>query len=174
MFNRLIRISKLTLVAVFLVSCKEQHECSKPPDMSNSITLPTVSISLALTGDDSSAFLATGETIAGTVYFDGDGQKLNECKTAPFRDVYLGKHEFEFKKPGTKKFEGIKISKEAYGRLSDRNFHYIFNFYSGRRVFENNVLDCGTAPGRHTNLEQLTAPIKITCSVSSRFREANP
>ncbi len=38
-------------------------------------------------------------------------------------------------------FKGIRIPKKLYDALSDKDVHLNINFYSGRKSFENNILD---------------------------------
>ena len=116
------------------------------------IAVPTFSIAIRLDKAAEDKLRGARETIKGAVYFDGDGTPLPGVKTAPHRDVFLGTHEFEIDKPGTIRIEGATISGQAHSRLSDENYHFTINVFSGRRSFKNNVLDGGIAHGRLRDL----------------------
>lgn len=127
------------------------------------LAVPAFSITITL-DDEARAKLADAkETIKGAICFDGDGTPLPGVKAAPHRDVFLGTYEFEMNESGTILIENATISAEAYSRLSDKDFHFEINVVSGRRSFENNVLDGGYAQGR---LRELVPgrPIKISCT----------
>jgi hypothetical protein len=122
------------------------------------IQVPVFVIEVSLSSEAREKITMSGESIKGSIYFDGDGTPLPDVKTAPLRDVFLGKYEFELEKEGSITINNASISKEAYERLKDKNYHYFVNIYSGRRVFENNILNGGYSDGR---LEDLLAGKKI-------------
>ncbi len=127
------------------------------------IIVPEFSITITLDELTKEKLNQAGESIKGVIYFDGDGTPLPGVKTAPMRDVVLGSHEFELENPGTLKIDSATISSEAYSRLSDKNYHFFINVYSGRRAFKNNVLDGGYAQGRFEDLNAGKS-IKIHCT----------
>lgn len=128
------------------------------------VSVPAFTIRIDLTDAAKKKLKNSGESIKGTVVFDGDGTPLPRIKTAPHRDVYLGSAEFETEKLGTVKIAHATISKEAYSRLSDKNYHFTINVVSGRRTFKNNILTGGYARGRFSDLNNNKA-LKITCDL---------
>jgi hypothetical protein len=128
------------------------------------IKVPVFEIEVTLTNEAREKIQSSGETIKGAIYFDGNGTPLPNIKTAPFRDVFLGKYEFELEKEGVIKISDATVSMEAYSRLDDQNYFYFVNVYSGRRVFKNNVLRGGYADGRFEDLKA-GKKIQISCGL---------
>ena len=145
-----------------LVSCSRQTGPSAPSGPT--MPVPEFTISVSLSEAAAQKLSDAGETIRGAVYFDGDGTPLPNVKTAPHRDVILGSYEFELREPGELLVSDAAISQEAYGRLSDTNYHFSINVYSGRRAFRNNVLNGGYGDGRLSDLKPEKA-IEIKCDL---------
>ena len=149
------RILILLIVSIFcMVGCIGEEK----------VAVPKFVIEVALTEEASEKLKQSGESIKGTIFFDGNGTPLPGVKTAPFRDVFLGKYDFELGKEENITIENASISKEAFSRLKDKNYYYLVNIYSGRRVFKNNILNCGYADGRFQNLKS-GKEIKIVCGL---------
>ena len=104
-----------------------------------------------------------GETIKGSVDFDGDGRSRPGEYTAPMRPVVLGFYEFEIDQPRVVSVDHATISEEAFKRLTDTDYYYTISVYSGRRAFKDNVLDGGYASGHIS--EAAKKPIEITCDL---------
>ena len=145
-----------------LVSCGRQTGPSIPAGPTTPV--PEFTIRVSLTEAATQKLSDAGETIRGIISFDGDGTPLPNVKTAPHRDVYLGSYEFELTQAGELRVSDAVVSKEAYGRLSDKNYHFFVNVYSGRRAFRNNVLNGGYTDGRLNNLDP-EKPIEIKCDL---------
>ena len=126
--------------------------------------VPPFTMRIVLSEEANKKLANAGETISGTIYFDGDGMPFPEESNAPMRDVFLGKHEFELRESGELVVSDASISDEAYNHLSDKNYHYTINVVSGRRVFPNNVLAGGYAAGRLRDLDP-KRPIEIKCDL---------
>ncbi len=154
--------SILLLLPLCLASCGRPtgHSVPSRPPMA----VPEFAIHISLTEAATEKLHSAGETIRGAIYFDGDGTPLPDVKTAPHRDVVLGSYEFELHQAGEVRVSDAVISQEAYGRLSDTNYHFFVNVYSGRRAFQNNVLDGGYADGRLSDLDP-EKPIEIKCDL---------
>jgi hypothetical protein len=131
---------------------------------SKSVAVPTFEIRISLTPAAKEKLAKAGESIKGTIFFDGDGTPLPNVETAPFRDVFLGEHTFELELSGPIRITDAVISRDAYSRLSDNNYYFTVNVYSGRRSFKSNVLNGGYAQGRLTDLRS-GKPIEITCDL---------
>jgi hypothetical protein len=157
-------MKKLILLPLLicLASCGRQTGPSVPKGPT--MPVPEFSIRVSLSEAAALKLSDAGETIYGTVYFDGDGTPLSNVKTAPHRDVFLGSYEFELPQAGEVRVSDAVVSQEAYGRLSDTNFHFFINAYSGRRSFRNNVLSGGYADGRLSDLDP-EKPIEIKCNL---------
>ena len=130
---------------ICVCACSRQHGGSRR--QGPMVAVPEFTIRIALTEAAARGLSEAGETIRGSVFFDGDGTPLPNVKTAPMRDVFLGSYRFELEKPGELRIADAVISEEAFSRLSDTNYHFFVNVYSGRRVFPNNVLRGGLCEG---------------------------
>jgi hypothetical protein len=126
--------------------------------------VPPFDIQVTLSDAARQKLETAGETIKVAIYFDGDGAPQPGEKTAPSRQVYLGKHVVELRQPGRIRIAEARISEEAVGRLSDPNYHFTINVFSGRRVFSDNVLRNGYAAGLASDLNP-TTPIILTCDL---------
>jgi hypothetical protein len=74
------------------------------------------------------------------------------------RDVPLGYFEFERNRAGVIFVTNATIAAEAFHRLTDTNYYFIVNVFSGRHVFANNILDGGYAVGQIGNA--IKAPVR--------------
>jgi hypothetical protein len=156
-------ITIMIFAVTLLAGCKQQGGAAGGHGGST-IDVPQFSITITLDEPASNKLKQAGESIKGAIYFDGDGTPQPGVKTAPMRDVILGSFEFELEESGTIKIDNAVISAEAYSRLSDENYHFFINVYSGRKSFKNNVLSGGYGDGRFKDL-QAGKNIKIHCSL---------
>jgi hypothetical protein len=161
MHQRIERMSKYLVPMLFAFALLAQQAASAD----ESVPVPEFTLEISLTKDASNKLAQAGESMSGTVYFDGDGPPLPGIKTAPFRDVFLGQQDFELEDAGLLTIKNASISKEAFLRLDDQNYHYFVNVYSGRRVFAENILTCSYADGRLDDLKARER-IEIHCELS--------
>jgi hypothetical protein len=165
--NTMKNISRLH-IALFIYStlltigCEAKQSSGSDNINDEKIPVPVFSISIDLSDNAKEKLKNSGETIKGSIVFDGDGEPISGIKTAPHRNVVLGIHKFELSKPGTINIADAVISKEAYMRLTDQNYHFTINVFSGRKVFENNILDGGYADGRVLDFKENNL-VKISC-----------
>jgi hypothetical protein len=123
------------------------------PTTNDVMLVPPFVIEIKLSEAAQEKLTNAGETVKGIIYFDGDGSPLPGIKTAPSRDVVLGKYEFELETSGIIRISDATISSEAYARLSNLNYHFTVNVVSGRHVFRKNILN-GYAQGRLTHFKE--------------------
>jgi hypothetical protein len=154
-----VRLRAVLLALPVLVGCS-----AKVPPREVKVPVPPFEVKVTLSELARQRLEAAGETIKVVIYFDGDGTSKPGEVTAPFRPVYLGKHEVELQQPGTVRINDAKISEEAVGRLSDANYHFTINTVSGRRVFKDNVLSNGAVLGRASDL-RAGKPIVVACGL---------
>lgn len=141
----------LVLVAVFAAKYTEV------------LSVPAFQVRIVLSDAARKKIIETGEVIEGTVYFHGNGIRKRGEDTAPFRAVYLGSYHFKAAEDGLVFVQHASISKEAYERLSDHDFYYTVNVFSGRHVFKNNILNC-SVPEEHVSVAT-KGPIEIRCDL---------
>ena len=131
------------------------------------ITVPEIVLNITITEAAAIKLSQSGESISGVFYFDGPGTPYPpNRKTAPFRSVFLGSYRFEVMQAGEFRFTDAVISKEAYNRLSDKNYYFTLNIVSSRKAFEDNLLRGGFAAGRVEDFK-LDRPINVNLSLLS-------
>ncbi|WP_367872555.1 hypothetical protein [Luteolibacter sp. Populi] len=162
---RIISSVLLFIAAGFLVGCHSDAPVTRlATKQGEQVPVPPFSIAITLDNEAREKLENAGESIKGWIVFDGDGTRLPGEKTAPHREVFLGTHDFELERSGTIRIKDATVSKEAYARLSDRNYHFTINVVSGRRSFGNNVLSGGFAMGKFEDLAD-GKPVRIYCSL---------
>jgi hypothetical protein len=155
-----LRITTALIICMVSVGCSDNRS---PAPNDTKIPVPPFQIKIMLSDAAAKKLRDAGESIKGAVYFDGDGTRKDHEDTAPFRAVVLGVYNFETTGAGGVSVSNAVISEEAFHRLSDSNYYYTVNVFSGRRAFKNNVLDCGDAEGQISNA--VKSPIEITCDL---------
>jgi hypothetical protein len=127
------------------------------------ISVPSFEINVALTDDAAKKLQDAGESIKGIVSFDGYGIPKPGENVGAGHGVDLGDYFFERTGAGVILVTNALISAEAFRRLSDTNYYYTINVFSGRRVFADNILDSGYAEGHISDVAKV--PIYIKCSL---------
>jgi|GEM_PF-2492649 len=147
-----------------LWACHKEVTTYDPPEKGPQLAVPSFLIHVTLSDAAAKKLHDAHEMINGAVWFDGDGYSRPGEYTAPMRPVVLGgRYEFELDQPGVVSVDHATVSEEAFKRLTDTDYYYTINVYSGRRAFKDNVLDCGDAGGRIS--EATKKPIQITCDL---------
>ena len=108
------------------------------------IEVPEFKIAVKLSEKAQKKLEELNETIIVIAYFDGDGEEIPGQKTAPFRNIYLGSAEKEIKYGEVALFDGVKIFKKDYNRLSSTKYYVTINVVSGRKAYKDNLLDIVT------------------------------
>jgi hypothetical protein len=153
-------------IATVLLFCMAFAGCSaSQPQTLNEAKIPVPSFQIRVTFSDAAAkkLRDAGESIKGVVIFDGDGKSKPGEDTGGGRAVALGDYWFERTGAGFVSVTNAAISDEAFKRLSDTNYYYTINIFSGRRVFKDNILDGGYAVGQIS--DAVKAPIEIKCDL---------
>jgi hypothetical protein len=156
------RVAIVLCLAVFISACQKQRSFD-PPDKGPQLSVPAFQISITLSEAAAQKLRDAHETIKGAVYFDGNGHSRPGEYTAPSRPVVLGSYDFEIDQPGVVSVDHATISEEAFKRLTDTDYYYTVNVYSGRRTFKDNVLDGGHAGGHIS--EATKKRIEINCDL---------
>ncbi len=153
-------ITTVLLACTFCASCAANRSTTKSE---STIPVPPFQIRVTLSDAAATKLRDAGEIIKGAVYFDGDGTPKYHEETAPFRAVILGVYQFETREAGIISISNAVISEEAFERLSDSNYYFTINVFSGRRAFKDNILDDGYAQG-HIR-DTINAPIEVFCDL---------
>lgn len=150
---------------LLIVSCDLEGQGRNFQKNDEQLDVPKFSIVIELTELAADKLKNAGESIEGVISFDGDGDSKG-VNNLPYRDVYLGEYEFEIKEPGIVEINNAKISKEAYVNLTEKDYYYNVNVYSGRHVFKNNLLvgDRCYANGQLSDIKRNNV-IRIFCEL---------
>jgi len=126
------------------VSKKEDHKTPGTKDFitvsGDSAELPSFSIQVDLSPKAEKLLKEKKESIIVAAYFSGIPK--DSTKYLEDGEYAFGTHECELTDSRTAIFRGVKISKESFESLADKDFQVLINIYSGRRSMKNNVLDC--------------------------------
>ena len=156
----------LFCLAICATACdKEAKEIVyDPPEKGPQLPVPTFQIRVTLSDSAAKKLRDAHETIKVAVWFDGDGDSRPGEYTAPMRPVVLSRgYDFELDQPGVVSVDHATVSQEAFNRLTDKDYYYTINVYSGRHAFENNILGGGFADGHIS--EATKKPIEIKCDL---------
>ena len=159
--NHLLRFA---IVAILCGGCDSSPSSTQSKKTDAQIKVPAFTVRITLDPQAAVKLADAGETIAANLIFDGEGTPQKGAKTAPHRAIILGRYAFELQAPGAFVVEDATLSPEAYSRLSDKNYHFTINVFSGRRHFGNNVLAGGYAQGRLADI-QAGEIIEISCTL---------
>ena len=157
------RFAAVVCVVALVSACQKQRSFD-PPEKGPQTPVPPFQIRITLSEAAAQKLHDAHETIKCAVWFDGDGHSRPGEYTAPSRPVVLsGGYDFELDQPGVVSVDHATVSQEAFKRLTDIDYYYTVNVYSGRHAFKNNVLSGGYAGGHIS--EAKSKPVEITCDL---------
>lgn len=153
----------ILLISVILISCsqptkeKEKPEydtllvtklkTEKPVNVSDyfkvigdSAEIPSFEIEIQLSEKAGKLLEQKKESVIVTAYFSGTPK--DSTKYMEDGEYAVGTHSIELTDSRTAKFTGVKVSKEMYESLSDKDIQILINVYSGRRSSKMNLLEC--------------------------------
>lgn len=129
---------------------EEQPATHTRPD--SSIVLPTFEIEVANSPKADQTLTKQQETIIVSAFFSGT--PLDEKDGDEIGELLVAKQEIEL--VGDKRlarFEGIKVHKNLYDKLADKDVRLLINVYSGRRASDDNLLSCGLLEAKVSQIE---------------------
>ena len=77
--------------------------------------------------------------------------------------IQLGEEDADIPGEGSAKFGQVKMSKDDIAQVVGEKPHVLINVYTSRKVFEDNLLDCGIFEGLVEEAAQ--KPIAIACKL---------
>lgn len=152
------------LVLMILITCSAVRSVSGLPMFyDQTVQVPDFAIAVKLSKAAESRLHSLNEGIKVAAYFDGDGDPVPGIDTSPMRAVVLGDYAEEVDDRNIANFKGKKISAQAWGTLSDKNYFVTINVFSARKAVANNILDCA-APIDH--IESITGrTLEVRCGL---------
>lgn len=153
---------KIIFIAATVASCSQQGKkdqqapsdtVPKSPTTNNAVSvtdyfkvigdsaeIPSFDITVELSDKAVQELSRKKESIIVTAYYSGTPKDTTKYMEDGGYAVATKSIELVDKKTAT--FRGIKISKEMYESLADKNIEGLINIYSGRRSSQLNLLDC--------------------------------
>lgn len=74
-------------------------------------------------------------------YLSGQPKDSAAIEVSEMGLLFLAEAQVELEGAGVARFDKVKLSKEAYEALADKDFEVLINIYSGRRSSEYNILN---------------------------------
>lgn len=106
----------------------------------DSAAIPSFEIQVELSEKAEKKLKEKKESIIVAAYFSGIPK--DTTKYMEDGEYAVGTHTMELTDSRTAKFEKIKISKQVYETLADKDIQVLINIYSGRRSSKMNLLNC--------------------------------
>lgn len=109
----------------------------------DSLVVPSFEIQIDLDEKANRKITSQNETIIISADFFGTPKdSIDSDVLTELGELYLATATIELAKPGTAKFDNIRISKIGYEALADKNFIVLINVFSGRKSSNDNLLSC--------------------------------
>lgn len=107
---------------------------------SKEVTAPSFEIAVELSDKAKEKLEKTKETIIVDVLFTGEPKSRAKVELTEDGQYILASSTKEIKPGELATFKNIKISQEMLDNLTDKDFEVAVNVYTGRRVFQNNLI----------------------------------
>jgi len=153
----------ILFISVILISCSQptkekekpeydtllvtKEKTEKPVTVSDyfkvigdSAEIPSFEIETQLSEKAEKRLKEKKESVIVTAYFSGTPK--DSTKYMDDGEYAVGTHSIELTDSRIAKFSDVKISKEMYESLADKDIQLLINVYSGRRSSKMNLLDC--------------------------------
>ena len=157
-------IARVALLTLFgLMGCDQGNHASIGALASEQTSVPAFSISISLSPAATRKLGSVGEGVVVGIFLDGDGQPEAGVKTAPHRDVFLGNAQAPVDENNVARFTGLTVSSAKLKRLYNPDYFIGVNAYSARRSTKLNVLNCGFAEGRVSEVSK--TGLKLHCTL---------
>jgi hypothetical protein len=127
----------------------------------NEIDVPDYRVEVALSTKASAKLKASGETVHVSAFYYGEAAKPKDGDE--MGQVWLGNEDADIGGGGAVTFGKIKIDAKRLKLVKGRKATVNINVYTSRKVFENNLLDCGL----FEDLVEVAAkaPVAIDCKL---------
>jgi len=107
----------------------------------DSVILPEFEIELKLSENAEKKLKTDKESIIVQAYFSGIPKDTTMADYIDWGEIRIGSYKIELFDKRVARFENVKISKDAFELLSDKDFEVLINIFTGRRASSSNLLD---------------------------------
>ncbi|HMR58722.1 MAG TPA: hypothetical protein PLM56_16880 [Cyclobacteriaceae bacterium] len=118
-----------------------QQDTGAMLEVGDSILLPAFEIEVTLSDAAQKKISYDKETIIVKAYLSGQPKDSAAIEVSEMGLLFLAEAQVELEGAGVARFDKVKLSKEAYEALADKDFEVLINIYSGRRSSEYNILN---------------------------------
>jgi hypothetical protein len=142
-----------------------QPSAKVPVVLGDSVLLPAFTVEVLLSPKAEELLQKSKETVIVMAYLSGEPKgkvppKYQEL-TNEIEGLSISNYPVELK--GTERsarFSAIKVPKDLYNLLKDRDMELLINVFSGRKSSENNLLSCGIWQDKFSKIAGQTIEIK--------------
>ncbi len=118
----------------------------------DSMLIPSFEIKLSLSDSAEHLLRTRKESVIVKAYYSGVPKDTSAKDYKEWGKIFLPSRSIELMQSRIAKFHNIKISKETYNSLADKNIEVLINVFSGRRSTENNLLECNILQDKISNI----------------------
>lgn len=120
---------------------------------SDSVLVPSFEIELQLTEEAENKIKNNNESVIFSLLFLGDPTDKSLIDPSSGDKYVMGNKDFELVDERVLKVENVKIAKEVYDNLADKDYEINVNVFTGRRTFETNLISCGIIQDKISKLK---------------------
>ena len=107
----------------------------------DSVTIPEFEIEIKLSENAEKKLKSEKESVIVQAYFSGRPKDTTLTEYIKQGEINIGASKIELFDKRIARFKNVKISKDEFELLSDKNFEVLINVFSGRRTSPDNLLD---------------------------------
>lgn len=145
------------LFVALCVACSTSTLCLAAEE----VALPPYEVAISLSEQAKSKLATSKEMVHVSAMYYGEAEE--GFTGDEMGEIQLGEEEADIPGEASVKFGQLKISKDDLGQVVGQKPSVLINVYTSRKVFEDNLLDCGIFQGLVEEAAQ--KPIAIACKL---------
>ncbi|MEX2484871.1 MAG: hypothetical protein WED10_09935 [Brumimicrobium sp.] len=119
----------------------------------DSVLIPSFEIKIRLSANALKVLKDSEESIVVQAYFTGEMSKEEDNLKFNEEGANLGSHRVELFDTNIARFSDVKIPKEKFDQISNKNFEVLINVFSGRHSTPKNLIDCDILQEKINNIK---------------------
>ena len=119
----------------------------------DSVVIPSFEIKLSLSDSAEHLLRTRKESVIVKAYYSGVPKDTSAKDYKEWGKIFLPSRSIELMQSRIAKFNNIKISKDTYKALADKNIEVLINVFSGRRSTDKNLLNCNILQDKISNIK---------------------
>jgi hypothetical protein len=109
--------------------------------INDSVEIPPFEVELSLSQKAEAKLKEGKETIIVRAFFTGQPKDTSLREFQKHGEIFITSSEKELFEARLAKFSGVRFSKKEYNSLSNKNISVTINVFSGRKFYQDNLLD---------------------------------